>query len=58
MSDLGLEIEERDGGIFVKEVQEHGCVAVHGMSWQYLHSHCVFKCAVARNLSFVIRDQA
>lgn len=30
VSDLGLEIEERDGGIFVKEVQEHGCVAVHG----------------------------
>ena len=25
-----MEIEERDGGIFVKEVQEHGCVAVHG----------------------------
>ena len=30
LSDLGIEIEERDGGIFVKEVQEHGCVAVHG----------------------------
>lgn len=31
MSELGLELEERDGGIFVTEVQEHGCVAVHGM---------------------------
>jgi len=30
VSDLGLELEERDGGIFVKQVQEHGCVAVHG----------------------------
>ena len=30
MSELGLELEERDGGIFVTEVQEHGCVAVHG----------------------------
>lgn len=30
VSELGLELEERDGGIFVTEVQEHGCVAVHG----------------------------
>ena len=30
LSDLGIEIEEHDGGIFVKEVQQHGCVAVHG----------------------------
>jgi len=30
VSDLGLELEEREGGIFVKQVQEHGCVAVHG----------------------------
>lgn len=31
MSELGLELEERDGGIFITDVQEHGCVAVHGM---------------------------
>lgn len=31
MSELGLELEERDGGIFVTGVQEHGCVAAHGM---------------------------
>ena len=31
MSELGLELEERDGGIYVTGVQEHGCVAVHGM---------------------------
>ena len=30
MSELGLELEERDGGIFVKEVQEFGSVAAHG----------------------------
>ena len=30
VSELGLELEERDGGIFVTEIQEHGCVAVHG----------------------------
>lgn len=31
MSELGLELEERDGGVYVTGVQEHGCVAVHGM---------------------------
>jgi len=30
VSELGLELEERDGGIYVTGVQEHGCVAVHG----------------------------
>ncbi|XP_068760689.1 harmonin-like [Montipora capricornis] len=30
VSELGLELEERDGGIFVKEVQEFGSVAAHG----------------------------
>ncbi|XP_078348557.1 harmonin-like isoform X2 [Oculina patagonica] len=30
VSELGLELEERDGGIFVTGVQEHGCVAAHG----------------------------
>ena len=31
VSELGLELEERDGGIYVTDVQEHGCVAVHGL---------------------------
>lgn len=31
MSELGLQLEERDGGIYVIGVQEHGCVAAHGM---------------------------
>ena len=52
MSELGLELEERDGGIFVTEVQEHGCVAVHGMlttvsefkiGKQHIHSLYNFK---------------
>ena len=28
--ELGLELEERNGGIFVKDVLEYGSVAAHG----------------------------
>ena len=30
MLELGLELEERNGGIFVRDVLEHGSVAAHG----------------------------
>lgn len=41
VSELGLELEERDGGIFVTDVQEHGCVAVHGMFTCACFPHCL-----------------